>query len=65
MTINDVLSTIEAARCWNLEESTVKKACQQGRFTPDEARKEDNGPRGRWFVTTFGMERIYGTQPPS
>ena len=63
LNIKDVLSTIEAAKYWGFEESTVKKACQKGRFTPEEARKEDNGPRGRWFVTTAGMERLYGPMP--
>ena len=48
MNIDDVLTTIEAAKIWNLEESTVKRACQRGVFTSEEARKEENGPRGRW-----------------
>lgn len=63
MNIDDVLTTIEAARIWKLEESTVKRACQRGVFTSEEARKEENGPRGRWLVTTDGMKRIYGKRP--
>lgn len=63
MNINDVLTTIEAAKMWNLEESTVKRACQRGVFTSEEARKEVNGPRGRWIVTVSGMERVYGKKP--
>ena len=55
----DLLTAVEAAELWGLEESTVKKACQQGRFEPHEARK-----MGRvWLVTREGMERLYGPQP--
>lgn len=50
------MTAVEAAEQWGFEESTVKRACQQGRFHPWEARKS-----GRvWLVTTAGMERLYG-----
>lgn len=55
MTIKDIFTASEAARLWQLDESTVKKACQQGRFTEDEARKSG----GTWIVTRDGMERVY------
>jgi hypothetical protein len=57
--LNDIFSAAEAARLWGLEETTVKKACQAGRFLPDEYVK-----KGRdWLVTREGMERLYGPQP--
>ncbi len=54
--IDDILTAPEAAKMWGLEESTVKKACQQGRFYPHEARKTGKV----WLVTRAGMERVYG-----
>lgn len=63
MTIYDTLTSTEAEKMWGLGESAVKKACQRGAFTVDEARKEDTGPRGRWLVTYAGMERVYGPCP--
>lgn len=56
--IKNILTAPEAAEQWSLEESTVKKACQQGRFTPEEARKTGKV----WLVTIEGMERLYGTK---
>lgn len=58
--IHDVLTTIEAAKMWCKEESTIKKACQMNRFTNYEARKEDSGKNGRWLISKFAMERLYG-----
>lgn len=58
MNLTDILTASEAARLWQLDESTVKKACQQGRFTEDEARKSG----GTWMVTRAGMERVYGKE---
>lgn len=57
--IGKVLTATEASEVWGLNESTVKKACQQGRFTDQEARKSG----GTWLVTITGMERIYGIKP--
>jgi len=51
-----VLTAAEAAIVWGLDRSTVKKACQQGRFTTEECRKSGKN----WLVTTDGMERVYG-----
>jgi len=57
--INDILTAAEAARLWDLDSSTVKKACQQGRFKPEEARKSGKN----WLVTVEGMRRVYGDRP--
>lgn len=51
-----VLTAPEAADLWVLDDSTVKKACQQGRFEPHEARKS----AGTWLVTVEGMKRVFG-----
>ena len=59
MTINDIVTATEAAKLWGLDPSTVKRACQQGRFAADEARKS----AGTWLITTIGMERLYGAKP--
>lgn len=56
MTIHDVLTAPEAAKLWCLDESTVKKACQAGRFSTKEARKTGKV----WLITVSGMERLYG-----
>jgi hypothetical protein len=53
---NKVLTASEAAELWGLDPSTVKRACQQGRFTASEARKSG----GTWLVTVEGMKRVYG-----
>ena len=54
--ITDTMTAAEAAIVWGLDRSTVKKACQQGRFTTEECRKSGKN----WIVTTDGMERVYG-----
>lgn len=58
MQINEIFTVTEAAQLWELNESTVKKACQQGRFSVYEARKS----KSAWMVTKVGMERVYGKQ---
>lgn len=50
------MTAVEAGELWGLGTSTVKRACQTGRFLPWEARKSG----GTWLVTTAGMERVYG-----
>ncbi len=61
--LNEVLTTPEASKRWNVPQVTIKKACagQKGyppRFTPDECRKSG----GTWLVTRQGMERLYGKE---
>lgn len=60
MTIYDIMTATEAAESWNLSPATVKRACQDSRFTTEEARKA----KGTWLVTVAGMERLYGLKPP-
>lgn len=63
MTLDDVLTTAEAAVRWGIAVVTIKQACsgQKGlppRFTPSECRKS-----GRtWLITKAGMERLYGPE---
>jgi hypothetical protein len=57
--IGNTLTASEAAALWGLDPSTVKKACQQGKFSDHEARKSG----GTWLVTVEGMERVYGPKP--
>ena len=52
----EVVTAPEAAALWGLDDSTVKKACQAGRFATHEARKTGKV----WLVTKDGMERVYG-----
>lgn len=64
MTINDVMTTAEAAERWGVSIGAVKKSCQgqkgnPPRFTEEECRK--SGPRV-WLVTRAGMERLYGEE---
>lgn len=57
--IGAIITASEAAQLWGLDSSTVKKACQQGKFSDHEARKSG----GTWLVTVEGMERVYGPKP--
>jgi hypothetical protein len=54
--LEEALTAPEAAALWGLDDSTVKKACQAGRFEPHEARKTGKV----WLITRSGMERVYG-----
>ena len=54
--INDVYTTTEASKLWNLDESTVKKACQKGLFNNEGYRKSEN----TWLVTRYAMYERYG-----
>ena len=54
--INLVYTAAEAAQLWSLEKSTVRAACNNGRFTPQEARKSG----GTWIITEAAMTRVYG-----
>lgn len=61
MTLNDVLTTAEAAQLYGLNDATLRMACggQKGLppiFTTEECRKS-----GRtWLILKSAMERVYG-----
>jgi hypothetical protein len=54
--MGEVITAAEAAVLWELDESTVKRACQQGRFEAGEYRKTGK----EWLVTLAGMRRVFG-----
>ncbi len=54
--LKEVLTAAEAADLWNMDVSTVKKACNTNRI---ECRKS----KGTWLVTKKGMEQLYGEMP--
>lgn len=51
-----VLTAPEAARLWELNESTVRRALLEGRMT---GRKAD----GAWLIDEKEMRRVYGDPP--
>lgn len=63
MTLEDVMTTAEAAERWGVAIVTIKQSCsgQKGlppRFSEGECRKS-----GRtWLITRAGMERLYGEE---
>ena len=57
-TLDEVLTVSEAARMWSLEDSTIKKRCESGRFAPGEYRKADRN----WLMLRSAMERVYGPE---
>lgn len=54
-----VMTAGEADTKWGLGHGTIRKACNEGRFAPDEMRKS----QGTWLVTVAGMQRVYGLRP--
>lgn len=57
MDLYNVFTTTEAALLWGKEESTVRKACQSGRFE----QWKDYRKSGRiTLITKEAMERVYG-----
>jgi hypothetical protein len=59
--LNNIYTAAEAAILWELEESTVRRACWEERLRPGiETRKSPPKDRGIWLVTREGMERLYG-----
>lgn len=63
MTIEDVMTTGEAAERWDLSVETVKKACQGQKGNPPRFQEGEYRKSGRaWLVTRQGMERLYGPE---
>ena len=52
----DLMSAAEAAQKWNLDESSIRKACRDGRIPGTECRKFGK----QWIVTNSGMESAFG-----
>ena len=57
--IHEVLTATEASRLWGLDDSTIKRACQHGRFDPHEYRNSGTV----WLVLRSAVERLYGECP--
>lgn len=50
------ITAAEAARRWNLNDSTIRHAIRRGRIPPEECRKSG----GTWLIRTSTMERLFG-----
>lgn len=61
MTVDDVMTTLEAGELWGVTPNSLKQNCQgrvKNGFKENEFRKS-----GRiWLVTRAGMERLYGKE---
>lgn len=61
MTLDDVMTTLEAGERWGVTPNSLKQNCQgrvKNGFKEGEYRKS-----GRtWLVTRQGMERLYGPE---
>lgn len=61
MTVDDVMTTLEAGERWGVTPNSLKQNCQgrvKNGFKENEFRKS-----GRtWLVTRAGMERLYGKE---
>jgi len=53
----EILTVTEAAIAWGMREDALRRACQRGTFTAEEARKSGQ----TWLLTRQAMEREYGT----
>lgn len=58
--LDQVFTSREAAKKWNLSPNTVTQWCNRGRFREDEARKSE----GVWLITREGMIRLTGRDHP-
>lgn len=62
MTINDVMTTQEAAERWKMTANALCQNCLgrvKAGFSPGEFKKSGRN----WLVTRQGMERLYGKEP--
>ena len=61
MTLEDVMTTQEAAERWNVTADSLKQNCRgrvKNGFLEGEFRKSGK----MWLVTRHGMERLYGKE---
>ena len=54
--LDSVLSLQEAAKLYGKDDSTLRKAIADGRFSPNEYRKTGRN----YIITKEGLERVYG-----
>lgn len=63
MTIDDVMTTAEAAERWGIAQTSVKQLCTGAQGRPPRLLAGEYRKSGRtWLVTRKGMERLYGKE---
>ena len=61
--LSNVLTITEAAELYQLDESTLKKACTGQKGYPPRFKENEYRKAGKvWLITREGMERLYGKQ---
>lgn len=61
MTLDDIMTTAEAAERWGIAQTSVKQLCTGAQGRPPRLTVEECKKSGRtWLVTRAGMERLYG-----
>ena len=65
MTLDDIMTTAEAAERWGIAQTSVKQLCTGAQGRPPRLTAEECKKSGRtWIVTRAGMERLYGQETP-
>lgn len=65
MTLDDIMTTAEAAERWGIAQTSVKQLCTGAQGRPPRLTEEECKKSGRtWIVTRAGMERLYGPEKP-
>ncbi len=65
MTLDDIMTTAEAAERWGIAQTSVKQLCTGAQGRPPRLTAEECKKSGRtWIVTRMGMERLYGQEKP-
>ena len=65
MTLDDIMTTAEAAERWGIAQTSVKQLCTGAQGRPPRLTAEECKKSGRtWIVTRAGMERLYGQEKP-
>ena len=63
MTLDDIMTTAEAAERWGIAQTSVKQLCTGAQGRPPRLTVEECKKSGRtWIVTRAGMERLYGKE---
>ncbi len=63
MTLDDIMTTAEAAERWGIAQTSVKQLCTGAQGRPPRLTAEECKKSGRtWIVTRAGMERLYGKE---